>query len=515
MSTPVTSADELAHAGTMELSCALTAFALSGHRRRGAHLVGGRDRAFGLNGSLSIVYVPYPLPDSSWTRRSMTCAIALQCAPSKDRLAGFRLDQMTGRELVALTLVEAGVAFGWLVDEWPGLAAEFRRLLPEVVPSDPDMSADEMFSAAIDLADSEQSLAAPALIGNLPRTLIAPRGPIDGLRRTFGRLPWTSKQKRTPRAHSVPVGGEGGLHSINLPPAARPQDDDADITPEYRPGIPYPEWNTWTGRLLPDHVAVVERPYKRRHQQPVPVAVDVRKWFEKNTARAMRSGLDDGSDLDVDAYVAHHIAVASGDAREARLFRELAPAGRDVTTALLLDGSSSLSAGGGAVFRLELACADALSRAMTSARERHGIFVFTGNTRHHVEVTCLKDFADRRFAAPSALGLSTGGYTRLGAPLRHMTSRLLAQGSPRRLLIILGDGMISDEGYEGRYAWADAAHAVSEAEHAGVSMYYIGIGSARVDPLPEVFGPRRSQRIRRADDLPRVLAHVHRQLVRS
>lgn len=511
----VAPADELAPAAAMERSCALTAFALSGHRRLGARLVGGRDRAFGLNGSLSIVYVPYPPPDRSWSRRSITCAIALQCAPSKDRLAGFRLDQLTRRELAALTLVEASVALGWLLDEWPGLVAELRRLLPDVEPADAGTTAEDMFSTAIELADSDKSLAVPALIGTLPRTLTAPRGLIDGMRRTFGRLPWTSKQKRTPRSHSVPVGGEGGLRSVNLPPPARPHDEDADITAEHRPGIPYPEWNEWTKRLQPDYVAVVERVHGRGRQQPVSVTVDVRKWFERNTARATKSGLDDGSDLDVDAYVAHHVAVASGYANEPRIFRELAPAGRDVTTALLLDGSSSLGAGGGAVFRLELACADALSRAMTSARERHGIFVFTGNTRHHVEVTCLKDFTDRHFAAPSALGLSTGGYTRLGAPLRHMTSRLLAQGSPRRLLIILGDGMISDEGYEGRYAWADTAHAVSEAEHAGVSVYYIGIGAARVDPLPEVFGPRRSQRIRRANDLPRVLAHVHNQLVCS
>jgi len=128
-------------------------------------------------------------------------------------------------------------------------------------------------------------------------------------------------------------------------------------------------------------------------------------------------------------------------------------------------------------------------------------------------VRCLKDFDDPRFTPPSKLGLETGGYTRLGAPLRHLTSRLLAQRCERRLLIVIGDGLISDEGYEGRYAWADAAHAVEEAHDAGVSMYYIGVGPARVDPLPEVFGPLRSQRIRRVDELPRVLAHVHRELV--
>ena len=227
----------------------------------------------------------------------------------------------------------------------------------------------------------------------------------------------------------------------------------------------------------------------------------------------MRNRLEDGSDLDIEQYVDHYIDLTTGEAREPRIFRELLPSSRDVTTALLLDGSSSLGVHGGTIFKLELSCADALSRAMTSARERHGIFVFTGNTRHRVEVTCLKDFPERRFVPPGALGLSTGGYTRLGAPLRHLTSRLLDQPSERRLLIVIGDGLISDEGYEGRYAWADAAHAVEEASDAGVAMYYIGIGPVRVDPLPEIFGPRRSQRIRRIEELPRVLAHVHRELV--
>ena len=254
--------------------------------------------------------------------------------------------------------------------------------------------------------------------------------------------------------------------------------------------------------------------YPTRLRQPVPVSADVRKWFEEHTHRAMTSRLEDGSDLDVDQYVNHYIDLTTGEATEPRIFRELLPSSRDVTTALLLDGSSSLGVHGGRIFRLELACADALSRAMTLARERHGVFVFTGNTRHRVEVQCLKDFAETAGSSRRAgSGLATGGYTRLGAPLRHLTSRLLAQPSERRLLIVIGDGLISDEGYEGRYAWADAAHAVEEANDAGVSVYYVGVGPTRVDPLPEVFGPRRSQRIRRVEELPRVLAHVHRELV--
>jgi nitric oxide reductase NorD protein len=502
-----------AHALAVERSCAVTAVALSGQRREGVRLVSGARRAFRLSSALDFMYVPYPPPVSDWTRRSLTCGVALQCSPSKDRVVDYRLNELSARELSALTLVEAGVALGWIAAKWPGLLAELRRLLPDLEMASGDMDAEEMLNRAIALARSARPLMVDPLLGALPSAYTSPQGLSDKLRRTFGRMPWTTTQKRLPRPYSVPVGGDGGVRNPNLPPPSRPQDNDLDVTPDHRPGIPYPEWNSWTKSFMADHVAVLERAHKGRSGRPVPASADLRKWFEEHTHRSMKNRLEDGADLDVDQYVSHYIDLTTGEAIEPRIFRDLLPSSRDVATALLLDGSSSLGVHGGRIFKLELACADALSQAMTLARERHGIFVFTGNTRHRVEVNCLKDFDDRRFVPPSRLGLDTGGYTRLGAPLRHLTSRLLAQPSERRLLIVIGDGLISDEGYEGRYAWSDAAHAVEEANDAGVSIYYVGVGPTRVDPLPEVFGPRRSQRIRRVEDLPRVLAHVHRELV--
>ena len=502
-----------ASAMALERSCSLTAVALSGKRREGVRLVTGVNRAFSLSSALDYVYVPYPLTQPSWSRTTITCGVALQCSPSKERVLEYRLNELSTRELVALTLVEARVAMGWVAVNWPGLTPELQRVIGDFDTMPDGLTGDEMLNRAIDLARGKAPLVVHPLMGTLPTAHTSSQQFTDRLRRTLGRMPWTTTQKRKPRSHTVPAGGDGGVRNRNLPPPSRPHENDLDITPEHRPGIPYPEWNAWTETFMPNHVAVIEHSRANHGAQSVATSSELQKWFQEHTHRAMKNRLEDGSDLDVDQYVSHYIDLTTGEAIEPRIFRELLPSSRDVTTALLLDGSSSLGVHGGKIFKLELACADALSKAMTLARERHGIFVFTGNTRHRVEVNRLKDFQDRRFVPPGNLGLATGGYTRLGAPVRHLTSRLLTQPSERRLLIIIGDGLISDEGYEGRYAWADAAHAVEEANDAGVSVYYIGVGPTRVDPLPEVFGKRRSQRIRRVEELPRVLAHVHRELV--
>ncbi|MFC5748084.1 nitric oxide reductase activation protein NorD [Actinomadura rugatobispora] len=507
MAGPATSAMRI------ERGCALLAVALSEGGRQGARLSSGERRGFGLNAARSIVEVPHPAPEPGWTHRTLTCGVALQCAPSKDRVAQCRVSLLSGRELRALSIAEGEVALGWTNTRWPGLMPELRRMLPGLDIGDGGLEGPQIVERAVRLARSGGTLAPHPLLGRLPMPVPAGRGLAAAMRRVYGRMPWTSQRTDSYKEYSVPVGGDGGARNPNVPPPSRPEEEEIEIRPDRRAGIPYPEWNAWTERFLPDHVAVLERRYTPA-SPPRPIASpQLRRWFHAPTRRVMVDHLEDGSELDIDRYIAHHVATITGEPSEARLFRDLLPAARDVTTALLLDGSSSLGAQHGRVFRLELECADALSEAMTSAGERHGIFIFSGNTRHRVEVRCLKDFSDPRLAVPGDMGLVAGGYTRLGSPVRHLTSRLLEQPSQRRLLIVIGDGLASDEGYEGRYAWADVAHAVQEAQEAGVCPYYIGIGPTRVDPLPEMFGPGRSRRIRRVEELPRVLAHVHRELV--
>ncbi len=118
-----------ASAMALERSCSLTAVALSARRREGVRLVTGANRDFSLSSTLDFVYVPYPHTHRSWTRTTMTCGVALQCSPSKERVLEYRLNELSARELVALTLVEGRVAMGWVAANWPGLTPEMQRVI--------------------------------------------------------------------------------------------------------------------------------------------------------------------------------------------------------------------------------------------------------------------------------------------------------------------------------------------------------------------------------------------------
>ncbi len=370
-----------------------------------------------MNPSRTFVNVPYPAVAPEWTLRSLTCGVALQCAPSKDLIACYPLHELSPRQLQALTIVEGEVALGWVGSHWPGLLPEFRRLLPDFKMTSGEVDGPAMLDLAQALARSGRELHCHPLLGQLPLAASAQGGLLASVRRLYGQMPWSSKRPLARELHTIPVGGQGGVQNPNLPPPSRPEDEDIEIRTDQRAGIPYPEWNAWKEKFLPDHVAVLERKHPSRARPSQPALANLRCWFEEHTHRAMKNRLEDGSDLDIDQYISYHVDRMTGKATAARVFRDLLPASRDVTTAVLLDGSSSLGTQQGRIFQLELACADALSRAMALARERHGLFVFSGNTRHRVEVVCLKNFDDLHFVAPSDMGLVTGGYTRLGAPL--------------------------------------------------------------------------------------------------
>lgn len=489
----------------------LLAPAISQGRRYSARLISGKNRAFLTTKNCRISYVPYPLSGGiANTLRNVTCGLALQASPSKEALAALPLQELRRAELSALSIVEGEIALAWAIQHWPGLEEDLRSLLPDLIPRKVEtIDGKALVQDALNLRKQHKGLIeVPELLGLLPFDDRA-RRTISSQLRGRSRMPYSiRKSENSKRLFTIPIGGSGGAKNTNLAPPPSGEDE-PEIRVERRLGIPYDEWDCYRNCYKRDHVSVIERHAPLDAAPANTPPPEILRYFRLSPTRTWHRRLEDGTDLDVDAFVEQHCAKITGDETSGNVYRSLEKGERDVATAILLDGSSSLGTDGGIHLLLELACADALATALAQANERHGVFVFSGHSRHKVEVNVLKDFDEPHAVMPGKTGIQTAGYTRLGAPIRHITRRLLEVPADRRILLSIGDGLPSDEDYEGPYAWGDVAKSVEEAEQAGVLVYHIGVGRVRRDPLKDCFGEQRSQRIKSLHDLPRVLAQVH------
>ena len=231
-------------------------------------------------------------------------------------------------------------------------------------------------------------------------------------------------------------------------------------------------------------------------------------WFSAPIDRRWAGRLPDGSDVDVDGVVESLADRLTGHDASDRVYRERLRSERDVACAVLIDGSGSLAQA--AQLRHEIACADALVDAMAAAGERHAVFSFWSNTRHHVALHVLRDFGDAG-SGPSAAAIRPAHHTRIGAAVRAVTARLLREPAGRRVLLVLTDGLPFDDGYEGAYACADVAKAVEEAATHHVAVAFMCLSEPERTPLTEWLDDE-LHFVPRLRDLAPVLGDVHFRL---
>ena len=283
----------------------------------------------------------------------------------------YAVEELPPRELAALAVVEGQVALGWIAATWRGLLPEFERVLGGTSTSlDPDLD-DSAHPRRRHRAGPVTAAARgpPAVRSAATATLAA-----AGARRArcAGATAGCPGARR-----SAPGGASTRSPSVATAACATPTCR-RRAGPRTRTSTSGPTSGsasrTRSGtcgrkRFLPDHVAVLERPLdaddvaaRRRSRRRCAAG------SRSTPTGSMRNGLEDGSrprHRPLRRPLRRHGRRARP--REPRVFRDLVPGVRDVTTALLLDGSSSLGAHGGKVFELELACADSLSQAMTLA----------------------------------------------------------------------------------------------------------------------------------------------------
>jgi len=376
---------------------------------------------------------------------------------------------------------------------------------------------DEWLSGALESARTGRSLPpaprrSPMPLPFLPVTLWGhPSGVTPGLR----LLQFKRQKRRTQR----------GLHKR----LARPHFDPSR-RPEPADGIAaegaflYPEWADNRRAYRADWCSVHEQLPEGEgrasfEHDAVALARRVRRQFE---ALRQQTGwnrhLDNGDEVDLDAYVE-----SVGDARgcgyrSSRIYRQRVRRWRDLSAAVLLDASRSTEAwvGKQRVIGIARDSMYVLAEALAAGADDFGLFAFASDSRLRVYCYRVKDFDEAydESTRQRMLALKPGHYTRMGAAIRHMGSRLVLRPREQKLLLVLTDGRPHDpaDGYEGNYALEDTRRALLELRARGVHCFGLTIDRHGAEYLPHLFGAGRYAVFADAKSLPEVLPGLYARI---
>jgi nitric oxide reductase NorD protein len=285
-------------------------------------------------------------------------------------------------------------------------------------------------------------------------------------------------------------------------------------------GAVYPEWDLHRLSYRAQWCTVVELDPGQGGGSPIPPR-DVRSLRRAlariGTELERHRRQTQGEELDLDAAVESYVDVRAGSFSDDAIYVESQRSRRDLSVLVLLDISGSAgepSPSGGTVHDHQLAVATDLTVALHEVGDRVALYGFRSQGRTAVHVFPVKRFDDGLSTLTDVRlgGLEPGGFTRLGAAIRHSTRTLEREGgTARRLLVVLSDGFAYDHGYEGAYGEADARRALSEARHRGIGCLCLSIASSTdTEALRRVFGLAAYAALGTADHMAGALAPLFR-----
>lgn len=323
----------------------------------------------------------------------------------------------------------------------------------------------------------------------------------DFLRKLLGtsRSSGTSAAGGDMRAEAVRRVRSAGPNARPLPTRIRFTDDERPGAAIGVGGALHPEWDVFGDRYRPQWCRVIDYPLTA----PADVAAATVRPDDVLRRRLARVGLgpkvlrrrSDGDDLDVGALVDLAVDLRSGFSPPEHIFTEHRKIARNLGVLILVDASGSATESdpaGRSVHELQRRSAATLAATLEELGDRVAVYAFRSKGRHAVQLPAIKTFEQRFGALPRARlnQLQPSGYTRLGAAIRGAGEILKTEaGTQNRLLLVISDGHPYDDGYEGRYAEADARKALEELRGDGVACLCLSLGATtESDALERVFG---------------------------
>lgn len=235
----------------------------------------------------------------------------------------------------------------------------------------------------------------------------------------------------------------------------------------------------------------------------------------------------DGEDYDLNAVVDFFVDRRADGQQSERIYTKRLRRRRDVAVSFLLDQSSSTARTigrhplqpythpGRRIIEIEKEGLVLMSEALEAVGDVYAINGFTSEGRRNVKFYVLKDFQEhysdevmRRIG-----GITYQNNTRLGAAIRHATSKLEKQEARTRLLIVLSDGRPYDHDYgDARYAREDTRAALIDAKTRGITPFCITIDRESESELRDLYGEIGYTIIDDVMTLPERLPGIYRRL---
>jgi hypothetical protein len=211
----------------------------------------------------------------------------------------------------------------------------------------------------------------------------------------------------------------------------------------------------------------------------------------------------DGEDYDLQSVIDYALDKRSTGLIDDRLYTRKLRRERDVAVSFLLDMSSSTARTisrypnhpytqpGQRIIDIEKEGLVLMSEALEAVGDAYSMQGFTSEGRRNVKFYVIKDFTEGYSAEVERRigGISYQNNTRLGAAIRHATTRLSHQDARTKLMIVLSDGRPYDHDYgDSRYAREDTRMALRQARIEGITPFCITIDRESEDQLRDMYG---------------------------
>jgi nitric oxide reductase NorD protein len=304
--------------------------------------------------------------------------------------------------------------------------------------------------------------------------------------------------------------------------AAPPTTFQVEMTEEDMIGATlYDEWDYEAGSYRAAWCALREKLVERKSNNFVEKTLEkhsglvsmIRRQFEMLRPEYKKlKRQKEGEEIDLDAVIEARADMQAGLQPSEDLYIKTDKRERDIAVTFLVDMSGSTT---GWVIETEKDSLVLMCEALEQLDDRYAIYGFSGKTRKQCDFYKIKTFEDKydEDVKQRIAGMDAFDYTRMGAPIRHLTKIMEDVPARTKIMIILSDGKPEDfDEYKGEHGIEDTRKALIEAKQKHIRPFCVTIDVEARDYIQHMYGEVTYIIVDNVEKLPRKLPEIYRKL---